>query len=297
MTPTDTPHPQLTRSGGADFAGPLLAAASYAAETSAQAYLDGLDRAVGLQRQLVGGTPLEAVTELFAAHAGVTRRLVEEYAGAARQVPATAAEATRTADATTARAVSGTAEAATRGTRRTGRAAAKATKRGRATAAKATQRTAAATAKATRSAAAATPAKPARTTAAKPAGPARPAAARTTAPAGRSAASGPEAPITGYDELTAEQLIAKLPELSQSELVAVQRYERAHDSRSTVLGRVEELQGAEPAPGYDQLNADDVQKLVAGGPPELATRVRDYERRHKSRATVLQAVESTLDAS
>jgi hypothetical protein len=225
-------------------------AAAEATRTSAKAYLDGLDRAIGVQRQFVAGTPFEALSELLAAHAGVTRQVVESSLELAGRAPSTAVEAARAAEATTARVEKGTARAATKATRRTARAVTKAAKTTR-----------------------------------------RAAAEATSAPAT------PEPPIAGYDGLTAEQLIAKLPELSQSDLVAVQRHERAQGSRATVLERVEALQGVEPAPGYDELTVDQVQKLVADAPPELATRVRDYERRHKSRAGVLEAAERRIDAS
>ena len=225
-------------------------AAAQATRASAKAYLDGLDHAVGAQRQLVAGTPFEALSELLAAHAGVTRQVVESSLDLAGRAPSTTVEAARAAEATTARLEKGTARAATKATRRTARAATKAASTTR-----------------------------------------RAAAEVTAAPAT------PKPPIAGYDELTAEQLIAKLPELSQSDLVAVQRHERAQGSRATVLERVEALQGVEPAPGYDELTVDDAQKLVAGGTPELATRVRDYERRHKSRAGVLEATGRKIDAA
>ena len=106
-----------------------------------------------------------------------------------------------------------------------------------------------------------------------------------------------EAPITGYDDLTAEELVAKLPEQSQATLVQVAAYERAHDKRSTVLERVAALTGPVPAPGYDELTADEVQKLLTGGDAALATAVRDYERRHKARASVLEAAARNADAS
>src|SRR3954452_7654084 len=38
-----------------------------------------------------------------------------------------------------------------------------------------------------------------------------------------------EAPIAGYDDLTAEEITGKLPELSQVQLAAVTAYERAND--------------------------------------------------------------------
>jgi hypothetical protein len=123
-------------------------------------------------------------------------------------------------------------------------------------------------------------------------------AARTAAKAPAKAAEAVvEAPIGGYDDLTAEQLVAKLPELSQVELAQVAAYEQAHDARSTVLERVAALTGPEPVPGYDELTADDAQKVVTGGDAELAAAVRDYERRHKGRTSVIDAAARNADAS
>jgi hypothetical protein len=121
---------------------------------------------------------------------------------------------------------------------------------------------------------------------------AKPAAAPQQAPAAQ-----PEPPIANYDALTADELVAKLPEVPQRTLAAVAAYERAHQSRSTVLERVSALQGSEPTPGYDELAVDEVTKLLADGTPELAGRVVDYERRHKGRATVLEAAERHREAS
>jgi hypothetical protein len=106
-----------------------------------------------------------------------------------------------------------------------------------------------------------------------------------------------EAPIAGYDDLTAEEIVAKLPEQSQTTLAQVAAYEQAHSKRTTVLERVAALTGPEPAPGYDELTADEVQKLLTGGDAALATAVRDYERRHKSRASVLEAAARNADES
>jgi hypothetical protein len=106
-----------------------------------------------------------------------------------------------------------------------------------------------------------------------------------------------EAPIAGYDDLTADEIVAKLPEQSQATLAQVAAYEGARDARATVLERVEALTGPEPAPGYDELTADDVQKLLTGGDAALAAAVRDYERRHKGRAGVLEAAARNADAS
>jgi hypothetical protein len=106
-----------------------------------------------------------------------------------------------------------------------------------------------------------------------------------------------EPPISGYDDLTADEVVAKLPEQSQVTLAAIAAYEQANDKRTTVLERVAALSGPEPAPGYDELNADEAQKLLTGGDAALATAVRDYERRHKGRASVLEAAARNADES
>jgi hypothetical protein len=119
---------------------------------------------------------------------------------------------------------------------------------------------------------------------------AKPAARATAAAPARAAKPAvPAPPINGYDDLTADELVAKLPEQSQATLAQVAAYERAHDARSTVLERVAALSGPEPAPGYDELTADEVQKLLSGADDALAAAVRDYERRHKARTSVLEA--------
>ena len=154
-------------------------------------------------------------------------------------------------------------------------------------AAETTERAAETAARTTRSAARATSRATKRTTrrAAKPA--ARAAAAAPTAPA---------APISGYDDLTAEQIVAKLPEQPQTVLARIATYEQANDKRATVLQRIAALTGPEPAPGYDALTADEAQKLVANGSPTLAASVRDYERRHKDRASVIETAVRHADA-
>jgi hypothetical protein len=152
------------------------------------------------------------------------------------------------------------------------------------TAAKVTRGTARATARATKRTATATR---------KAAGAAR----RTAKAPAKAAQAAVEAPVTGYDDLTAEELVAKLPELSQVQLGQVAAYEQAHGARSTVLERVSSLTGPEPAPGYDELTADEAQKLVTGGDAELAAAVRDYERRHKGRTSVVDAAVRHADAS
>jgi ferritin-like metal-binding protein YciE/Asp-tRNA(Asn)/Glu-tRNA(Gln) amidotransferase C subunit len=100
--------------------------------------------------------------------------------------------------------------------------------------------------------------------------------------------------ITRYDQLTAEEIIGKLPVLSQIDLAKVDSYERRHENRTTVLSRIDTLRGDEPWPGYDELTAAEVQSVLSAGDQERIEQVRRYERSHKDRAGVLKAAEREL---
>ncbi len=98
--------------------------------------------------------------------------------------------------------------------------------------------------------------------------------------------------IARYDALTAEEIIGRLPSLSQIDLAKIDSYERRHDSRTTILSRITSLRGNEPWPGYDELTGADVQAFLSEAQDdELTHEVRAYERAHKNRAGVLNATE------
>ncbi|MDP8943274.1 MAG: hypothetical protein M3N16_04045, partial [Actinomycetota bacterium] len=98
-----------------------------------------------------------------------------------------------------------------------------------------------------------------------------------------------EFPIPGYDALRASDVLARLPELTQDQLGRVEAYERAGKARKTVLAKIDSLRGDEPWPGYDDQEAEEIERRLSGADPETAARVRDYERRHRARETVMAA--------
>ncbi len=55
----------------------------------------------------------------------------------------------------------------------------------------------------------------------------------------RVAGLGPEFPITGYDDLTAAEVVAELDGMSAADLRKVREYERANANRKTVLGAID----------------------------------------------------------
>ena len=97
--------------------------------------------------------------------------------------------------------------------------------------------------------------------------------------------------IARYDSLTAEEIVSKLPELSQIDLAKIDSYERKHDNRTTVLSRISALRRAEPWPGYDELTVAEIEAVLDEGDEQHAKDVVAYERAHKNRAGVLKAAE------
>jgi ferritin-like metal-binding protein YciE len=100
--------------------------------------------------------------------------------------------------------------------------------------------------------------------------------------------------IPNYDSLNVEDILARLPELSQVDLAKVDAYERKGAGRKTVLDRTASLGGDEPWPGYDDMTAQDIVERLRDSDDQLAAAVRDYERAHKDRTTVVRAAQREL---
>lgn len=64
--------------------------------------------------------------------------------------------------------------------------------------------------------------------------------------AGAQLGSAEELPIREYDTLNVSQITPKLPALSQRDLARIADYENAHQARSTVLSRIDELRIQQP---------------------------------------------------
>jgi ferritin-like metal-binding protein YciE len=113
----------------------------------------------------------------------------------------------------------------------------------------------------------------------------------------RKAAKAAEAPTSGYESLTASELVSKLPDFTQEQLQAVIAHERANRKRATVIERAQSLQEREPFDGYDELTAREIaQRLPDAGEP-TAQKVREYEGRHQRRVEVLEAASRQLSES
>jgi ferritin-like metal-binding protein YciE len=121
-----------------------------------------------------------------------------------------------------------------------------------------------------------------------------PGVARAEGRAKGAVASAADLPIARYDALTADEVVAKLPELSQIDLAKVDTYERKNQNRTTVTERVSALQAKEPWPGYDEQGVQEIVTALKGATDEKARDVRAFERAHKDRAGVIAATEREL---
>ncbi|MCA1682415.1 MAG: ferritin-like domain-containing protein [Actinobacteria bacterium] len=102
-------------------------------------------------------------------------------------------------------------------------------------------------------------------------------------------------PIDDYDDLTAAEIVDKLPGLSQIDLAKIDAYERKHQNRTTVLSKLAAGRGNEPWPGYDEQTVEEIEKVLAKIDDEPKLReVRSYEEAHKNRSTLLRATEREL---
>jgi len=107
-------------------------------------------------------------------------------------------------------------------------------------------------------------------------------------------ASEEDLPLSDYDQLSAVEIVERLPSLSQIDLAKIDSYERRHEDRTTVLSRITSLRSEEPWPGYDELTVSEIRAALGGAngaEDDLAKRVRAYERSHKDRIGVLSAAE------
>jgi ferritin-like metal-binding protein YciE len=118
-----------------------------------------------------------------------------------------------------------------------------------------------------------------------------PGVARAEGRAKGAVASEGDLAIPRFDQLTAEEVVQRLPELSQIELAKVEAYERRNQDRSTVTGRIQALQAQEPWPGYDELSAGEIRAVLGERDEAVAREVVTYERSHKNRSSVLEVAE------
>ncbi|WP_210571745.1 hypothetical protein [Streptomyces sp. GESEQ-4] len=101
-------------------------------------------------------------------------------------------------------------------------------------------------------------------------------------------------PITGFSQLSTDQIRQRLRTLSQADLTVIEVYEREHAHRKGVLEAIEQLRGAEPWARYDAMDPSEITARLQNAPSGEARQVRQYEQRHMQRQEIISAAEARL---
>ena len=101
--------------------------------------------------------------------------------------------------------------------------------------------------------------------------------------------------IPGYDDMKATEIIDLIKSLPTKQLEIVRNYEQHNYNRVRILRQInKELDEMRIIPEYDTLSVGAVvEKLHELSPQQLAA-LKDYEKGHRNRATVLSAINRWL---
>jgi hypothetical protein len=101
--------------------------------------------------------------------------------------------------------------------------------------------------------------------------------------------------IPGYEDMTVIEIIDQLKRLSMKQLEFVRQYEFHNFNRIRIIRQIDrELDEARIIPGYDELPVGAVlERLDRLTQQELAA-IRDYEKSHRKRVTILRAIDRRL---
>ncbi|RJP19858.1 MAG: hypothetical protein C4520_12290 [Candidatus Abyssobacteria bacterium SURF_5] len=101
--------------------------------------------------------------------------------------------------------------------------------------------------------------------------------------------------IPGYDDMTVTEIIDQIKRLSMRQLEIIRTYEYHNFNRIRIIRQIDkELDEARIIPDYDELPVSEiVEHLESLSQQELAA-IRDYEKSHRSRVTILRAIDRRL---
>lgn len=104
-----------------------------------------------------------------------------------------------------------------------------------------------------------------------------------------------ESIIPGYDDLTVTEIIDQIKTLSMRQLEIIRDYEFHHYNRIRIIRQVnKELDEARIIPEYDSLTVGQVVEHLDELTPQELAAIRDYEKKHRNRTTVIRAIERNL---
>ncbi len=103
--------------------------------------------------------------------------------------------------------------------------------------------------------------------------------------------------IPGYEDMKVSEVIDRVKSLSMKDLESVKAYEYHNYNRVRILRQIDkELDEARIIPDYDELPVGEVVEQLDGLEPQQLAALKDYEKAHRNRKTVIRAIDNWLAA-
>jgi hypothetical protein len=103
--------------------------------------------------------------------------------------------------------------------------------------------------------------------------------------------------IPGYEDMKVSEVIDSVKAVSMKDLELVKEYEYHNYNRVRILRQIDkELDEARIIPDYDELPVGEVVDQLQGLEPRQLAALKDYEKTHRNRKTVIRAIDNWLAA-
>lgn len=104
-----------------------------------------------------------------------------------------------------------------------------------------------------------------------------------------------EAIIPGYEDMKVAEIIDRVKSLSTKDMEIVREYEYHNYNRVRILRQIDkDLDEARIIPDYDDLPVGEVVEQLDELAPQQLAALKDYEKSHRNRKTVLRAIDRGL---
>ncbi len=103
--------------------------------------------------------------------------------------------------------------------------------------------------------------------------------------------------IPGYEDMKVSEVLVSVRTISMKDLESVKAYEYHNYNRVRILRQIDkELDEARIIPDYDELAVGEVVDQLEGLEPQQLAALKDYEKTHRNRKTVIRAIDNWLAA-
>jgi len=104
-----------------------------------------------------------------------------------------------------------------------------------------------------------------------------------------------EAVLPDYEDMKVSEIVDRIKSLSTKQLELVRQYEYHNYNRIRIIRQIDrELDEARIIPEYDSLPVGEVVEQLEDLTPQQLAALKDYEKNHRNRTTVIRAIDRGL---